>query len=171
MHGVAGDDASGHLELPQQLLHGGDLVGFLVDFDVGEDERRIDCEGAEHLLGLGVVEVVETALERLAVERDDAGSDASRLLIEVGGVFAEHLLDIGGVEPLQDIADGRVRRRSLPLDLEGFVEPSAMRFHVGADASIRIGAAQDGEHGKQQHVRQLIDFTLRATRIRDCRQQ
>jgi len=136
MHGVAGDDASGHVEFSQQLLHGGDLVGFFVDFDVSEYERRIDGEGAEHLLGPGVVEIVETALEPLAVERDDTGSHARRLLIEVSGVFAERLFDIGGVEPLQDIADGGVCRRSLPLDLESFVERSAMHFHVSADAPI-----------------------------------
>jgi hypothetical protein len=36
-------------------------------------------------------------------------------------VLAKDLFDIRRAEPLQDIADGRVRRRPLPLDLEGFV--------------------------------------------------
>jgi hypothetical protein len=35
--------------------------------------RGIDRECAEHLFGLGVVEIVAAAFQRLAVERDDAG--------------------------------------------------------------------------------------------------
>ena len=50
------------VEFLHQLLHGGDLVGFVIDFDVGQNQRRIDRERGEHLPCLGVVEVVETAL-------------------------------------------------------------------------------------------------------------
>ena len=39
MHGVASDDMSGHVEFGQQLLHGRDFVGFLIDFDVREHQR------------------------------------------------------------------------------------------------------------------------------------
>ena len=66
------------VEFLHQLLRGGDLVGFFIDFDVGENQRRIDRERAEQLPCLGVVEVVETALQRLAVERDDARLGARR---------------------------------------------------------------------------------------------
>ena len=38
-----------------------------------QHQPRIGGERAEHLPGFSVVEVVETALQRLAVERDDAG--------------------------------------------------------------------------------------------------
>src|SRR5271169_942334 len=62
MHGVAGDDMARQVEFLHQLLHGGDLVGFVIDFDVGQNQRRIDRERGEHLPCLGVVEVVETAL-------------------------------------------------------------------------------------------------------------
>ena len=133
MHGVASDDAAGHVEFDQQLLHGRDFVGFLIDFDVSEHQRGIDRERAEHLFGLGVVEIVEAALQRLAVERDDAGLGRIGREIEVRAVFAKRLFDIGGVEPLQNIADGRMRRRPLPLDLEGFVQGSQMRFEVVLD--------------------------------------
>ena len=171
MHGVASDDASGHVEFGQQLLHGRDLVGFLIDFDVSEHERRIDRERAEHLFGFDVVETVEAALQRLAVERDDAGLGPIGRTVEEGGVFAKRLFDIGGVETLQNIADGRMRRRSLPLDLEAFVQRSQMHFEVRLDAAIRIGPAHDGENGKQQNVRQPIEFALRAARVRDCGEQ
>jgi len=167
VHGVASDDAPGHVEFLQQLLHGRDFVGFLVDFDVSEHQRRIDGERAEHLFGLGVVEIVEAALQRLAVERDDAGLGPIGREIEVRAVFAKRPFDIGGVEPLQDIADGRMRRRPLPFDLERSIQRSSMRPEVCLDATILIGAAHDGENGKQQDVRQPIEFALGAPRIRD----
>jgi hypothetical protein len=171
VHGVASDDVSGHVEFGQQLLHGRDLVGFLIDFDVSEHQRRIDRERAEHLFGLGVVEIVEAALQRLAVERDDAGLSRIGREIEEGGVFAKHLFDIRGVEPLQNISDGRMRRRPFPLDLEGFVQRSQMRLAVCLDAAIRIGPAHDGQNGKQQDVRQPIEFALGAARVGDCGEQ
>ena len=168
MHGVARDNASGNVEFGQQLLHGGDFVGFLIDFDVREHQRRIDRERAEHLFGLGVVEIVEAAFQRLAVERDDADLGAIGRAVEVGAVFAKGFFHIRGVEALQNIADGRMRRRTLPFDLEGLVQRSPMRLEVRLDAPIRIGSAHDGENGKQQDVRQLIELALRAARVGDC---
>jgi len=162
---------SGHVEFLQQLLHGRDFVGFLIDFDVSKNQRRIDRERAEHLFGLGVVEIVEAALQRLAVERDDAGLVPIGREIEEGGVFAKRLFDIRSVEPLQNIADGRMRRRPLPLDFEGFIQRSQMRLEVRLNAAIRIGPAHDGENGKQQYVRQPIEFALGPTRVRDCGEQ
>jgi len=72
MHRVAGDDMAGQVEFLQQLLHGGDFVGLFVDLDMRQHQRRVDGERAEHLFCLDVVEVIETALERLAIERNDA---------------------------------------------------------------------------------------------------
>ena len=69
MHSVARDDMARHVEFLQQFLHGGDFVGLLVDLDMRQNQRRIDGERAEHLFCLGVVEVIEAALERLAIER------------------------------------------------------------------------------------------------------
>ena len=60
-----------------------------------------------------------------------------------------------------------MRRRPLPLDLKGFVQRLPMRFEIRLDASIRIGAAYDGENGKKQDVRQLIELALRAARVGD----
>ena len=41
----------------------------------------------------------------------------------------------------------------------------------GLDAAIRIRAADDGENGKQQHMPQLVELALGATRIGNCREQ
>ena len=53
-------------------------------------------------------------------------------------MFAKRLFDIRAVEPLQNIADGRMRRRPLPFDLEGSIQPSQTRPEVRLDAAIRI---------------------------------
>ena len=42
---------------------------------------------------------------------------------------------------------------------------------ISADAAIRIRAAHDRENGKQQHVRQLVDFALGGTRVVDRDEQ
>ena len=159
------------IEFLQQLLYGGNFVGFFIDLDMRQHQRGIDGERSEHLFSLDIVEVVETALQSLAVECDHARTGARRGEIQVGGMFAKHRFDISRHEPLQNIADGRMRRRPLPFDPEGFVQFLAMHLDVGADASIRIGPAHHREDGKQQHVRQLIEFALGATRVANSPEQ
>ena len=132
MHRVGGGDVVSQAQLQQQLLHGGDFVGFFVDFDVREHQPGIDREGAEHLLGLGVAEVVETALQRLAVEGDDARVRALGRAIQVGGVLAKDPFDLLGAELVQDIADRRMRRRPFPMDIESFVQLFPVDPEVGS---------------------------------------
>jgi len=88
MHRVARDDMASQVEFLQQLLHGGDFVGLFVDLDMRQHQRRIDGERAEHLFCLDVVEVVETAPQRLAIERDDARAGIRRDKIQVGRMRA-----------------------------------------------------------------------------------
>ena len=153
MHRVGGGDVTSQAQLRQQLLHREDFVGFFLDFDVREHQSGIDGECAEQLLGLGVGETVEAALQRLAVERDDARVRALGPAIEVGGVFAEDLFDLLGAESVQDIADGRMSGRPFPMDAESFVQLFPMDPEVSSQPAIRIGAADNRENRKQQHVR------------------
>ena len=166
-----GDDMAGQAEFAQQGLHGRDFVGFFVDLDMRQHQPGVDGERAERLLGLGVVEVVETALQRLAVERDDARVRAFGRTIEVGGVFAENSFDILGAEPMQDIADGRMRGRPFPTDAESFVQLLPMDSEIGLQTATRVGAAHNGEDGKKKHVPQLVELALGAARIGNCREQ
>src|ERR1700678_4218500 len=71
----------------------------------------------------------------------------------------------------QGIADRRMRRWPFPFDLEGFVQLAPMHLDVRANASIRIGAADHRENGKQQHVRQLVQFAFGPTRVADSREE
>lgn len=137
MHGVASGDAPGHVEFGQQLLQGREFVGSLVDLEVSENQPRFDSEGAEHLFGLGVFEIVEAALQRLAVEGDDAALGRVGREIEDGGAFARRLFDIGGAEPPQNIANGGMRRR-LSNEVVGHVfERSEVFWRVVGARDIR----------------------------------
>jgi hypothetical protein len=161
----------GEVEVRQQFLGSGDFVGFFVDLDMRQHQRGIGGERAEHLLCLGVIEAVEAAFERLAVERDDARAMRVRRQIECGGVLAKGRFDIRRVEALQNIADGGMRGWPFPADFEGLVELLSMHFDERADAAIGVGAAHDRQDGKQQHVWQLIELAFGAPRIGNPRQQ
>ena len=171
MDRIAGDDMVRQVEVLQQLLRGRDFVGFLVDVDVRQHQRRVDRERAEHLFCLGVVEAIEAAFERLAVKRDNAHATSPRRNVELGGVFAKSLFNIRRREPLQNVADGGMRGRPFPADLECLVELLPMHLDERADAAIRVGAAHNRQNGKQQDVRQLVEFPFRAPGIGNHRQQ
>ena len=65
MHGVEREDAVAQAHGGDQRLRGGDLVGFLVDHFMRENDLMIDREGAEHMRGLAVGESVEALPQRL----------------------------------------------------------------------------------------------------------
>ena len=109
MHGVAGDNVAGHVEFFQQLLNGGYFVGFFVYLDMRQHQGGVGGEGTEHLSRLGVLEVVEAAPERLAVERDDPRASRRGDPVQAGGVVAKDPFDIVSLQSLEDIADRGVR--------------------------------------------------------------
>src|SRR5215213_8160480 len=88
VQGVGGEQDAPQAQLSDQRLGRRDLVA-LGDLLMGQDERRLAGEGAEHLRRGLVVEMVEAAAQRLAVQRDDptprCGGDVTKML----GVAAE----------------------------------------------------------------------------------
>ncbi len=160
-----------HVEFFQQLLHARNLVGFFIDLDMRQHQSRIDGEGAENLFCLGIVEIVEAALERFTIECNDTGVGNRRVEIQVGGVCAKDFFDLRRTQPLQNISDASIRGRLFPFEFEGFVQPLPMRHEERPDAAIRVGAADDRQYGKQQQVLQLITFSFGAARVRDCREK
>jgi hypothetical protein len=167
MHGIERDEMACDIEFFQQFLGRRYLVGLFIDFYMRQHQRRIGGKSAEYLSGLGIVEGVETALERLAVERHNTHADRRRATVQVCGVFTKDLLDIRRLQALENIPDRRVGGRPLPTDRERFVQPSPVRLDEGANAPVRIGAGHNRQNGKQQNMRQLIKFTFSAARIRD----
>src|ERR1035437_3617527 len=83
MHRVARDDMARHVEFLEELLHGGDFIGLLVDLDMRQHQRRVDGERAEHLSCLEVVEAIETALESFAIERQEAAYSSDNVPVHL----------------------------------------------------------------------------------------
>ena len=133
----------------QQRLRRRDLVGLLGDVDMGEHEGGVGGERAQHLGRGTVVEVVEAAAQRLAIQRDAALSGRCAGGLQQRGMAAEDRLHRGRIEPLEDVADGGVRGRAAPLQTEGGVQPAAVDIDEGDDAAIRVATGDDGENGEQ----------------------
>ena len=153
MHRVQRDDMARDIELFQQFLHRRYLVGLFVDLDMRQHQRRIGGKGAEYLSCLGIVEGVETALEHLAVKRQNTRASGRFATVEVCCVLAKDLLDIRRVQPLQNITDRRVGGWPLPTDLERLVQPSPVRLDERPNAPVRVGSRHNRQNGKQQNMR------------------
>jgi hypothetical protein len=67
MHGIESDDAVGNLKFAEQLPCGGNVVGFVGDVDMDEDQAGCGVECVQHLGCLAVVEIVETSPKCLPI--------------------------------------------------------------------------------------------------------
>jgi len=135
-----------------------------------EHQGGVGGERAQHLGGGAVVELVEAAAQRLAIEGDAALSGRGARRLQPGSMAAEGRFHRGRIEPLEDVADGGVRRCSAPVQTGHRVQPATMDADEGDDAAIRVAARHDGEDGEQQHVGQRVEPALRPARIRNLRQ-
>jgi hypothetical protein len=113
-----------------------DLVGLLGDIDMGEHEGSVGGERTEDLGSGTVIEGVEAAAQRLAVQRDAALSGCGPGCLQQAGVLSQDKLDLGGIEPLEDVADRRVRGCAAPRQTAGRVQLAAMHIDGGDDAAI-----------------------------------
>jgi hypothetical protein len=101
---VGGEEHAGQAQLGDQSRHGRGLVGGGRHLAVGQDQRRLAGEGAEHVGGGPVVQVVEAASEGLAIEGDDRRARPQRRLVQPSGVAAEGRLEVGGIEGQEQVA-------------------------------------------------------------------
>lgn len=97
-HGVEADGCSFHIELAQELGHGGDLVAFPVDEQLAEAQPAAVGPGAHEVDAVVRVAVVEAVADGFAVDGDEAfgetlgikrGEDA----VESGYCFAVPAVD------------------------------------------------------------------------------
>jgi len=137
---------------------------------VGEQQRGVGGERAQHLRRGTVTELVEAAAQRLAIQRDAALSRCGARRLQQGGMVAEGILHPDWVEPLENVADGGVRRRPLPCQTKRCVQLAPVDVDEGDNAAIRVTAGHDGQDGEQRHIGQLVELPLRPARIRDVRQ-
>src|SRR5271170_5283817 len=68
---------------------------------------------------------------------------------------AERLLDALRIKPLEDVANGGVGRRALPVQAERRVQSAAMHLDEGFDRAIRVPTGGHGEDREQQDIRLL----------------
>jgi hypothetical protein len=79
-------------------------------------QGRIGRESTQHLSGGAVTEVVETAAQGLAVQRDTALPGGCARRLKQCGMATKTGLYRGRIEPLENIADGGVRARDAMSD-------------------------------------------------------
>jgi hypothetical protein len=166
VQGIGGEQDAAQAQPLDQRLRRRDLVAF-GDLLVGQDERRLAGERAEHLGGGPVVQVVEAAAQRLAVQRHDPPPRRGGGVIELLGVAAEGGLQLGRVERVQEGAQRVDRRGAAEAGAEGHVQPLAMHADEQADAAVGGGAGQHRQDAEQQQVGEAVAPALAAARVGD----
>ena len=76
MQRIGGEEHAGQAEFRDQPRHGGNLVGRRRDLLVRQDQRSLAGKRAQHMGGGLIVQVVEAAAQRLAIQRDGAPPSA-----------------------------------------------------------------------------------------------
>ncbi|MDD3287461.1 MAG: hypothetical protein PHX43_00445 [Alphaproteobacteria bacterium] len=144
MQRVKRDNLVRDVEFFEQSLGRGDFVGFFVDFDVRENQRRIGGKDAQNLPRSHVVERIEAAAQRLAIQCQRACAEIVFIIVQLRGVLPERCLNGFGVKALKNETDCRVGRWSPPRQPKGLVQFAAMNFDERANAAIRIGSRDNG---------------------------
>jgi hypothetical protein len=134
---------------------------------VGQDERVLAGERAEHLRRGPVVQVVEAAPQRLAVQRDDPLRRRSGGVPELLGMVAEGGLDLGRVERVEEGAQGVDGGCAAEAGTEDGVEPLAMHADEQADAAVGGRPGEDGQHREEQQGSEAVALALAAARVGD----
>jgi hypothetical protein len=166
VQGIGGEQDAAQAQLLDQHLDRRDLVAF-DDLLMREDKGRLAGERAQHLGGGLVVQMVEAAPKRLAVQRDDPPPWWSHAATEMLGMVAEGGLDLGWVERVQEGAQRVDGRGAAEAGAEGGVEPLAMHADEQADAAVGGGAREDRQHREQQQGSEAITLALAAARVGD----
>ena len=118
-----------------------------------------------------IADAAAASAQRLAVQRDAALSRRCACCLQLCRVATEDRLHRDRIKPLQDVADGGVRRRTSPFQAEYLIQSAAVHVDEGDDAAVGVAAGHEGEDGKQQHIRQLVELALRPARVGNLCQQ
>ena len=98
-------EMAGQPEFGEQGLHGRDLVGTVAEVDMREHQGGVGSQRAQHLSRGAVVEVVEAAAQRLAVESDAGVRSFGMCILQLRRMAAKGIFDRPRVETLEDVAD------------------------------------------------------------------
>src|SRR4051795_12231012 len=110
-----------------------------------ERQRGIGGEGAQHVSGGLIMQVVETAPQGLPVQGDHAQALPSSPVIQTTSMMTEGGLEVGWVERQDEVAQGVESRRAAEAGPEDLVQALTVQADERDDALIRGRARQDGQ--------------------------
>jgi len=130
---VCGDNGFGVMEDAIRNGGGQSAVGRFID--LRQHERRIDGKSAEYLSCFGIVEGVETALERFAVKSQNGCAGGCRAAVEVCRVTAPPV-----VQQRQSVRPPRQARRRRAIAGQRDQMPTILCAEAGPRASASIAS-------------------------------
>src|SRR4051794_21285808 len=148
------------VQFADQHLRGPDLVRCAEDLVMREGQCGSGGKGTQHVSGGLVMQVVETVPQGLPVQGNRAQTLPSSRFVQATSVTTEDSLQIGWVEPQDEIAQGIESRSTSEAGTEGLVQALTMQADERDDALIGGRARQDGQNSEKKHVRQRIAFAL-----------
>ncbi len=154
-------------QLADQHLPSRDLVGCGGDLAMRKGQCGVCGEGAQHVGGGLIVQVVETVPQSLPIQRNRGQALPSSHSMQATSVMAEGSLEIGWVERQDEIAHGVKSRSASEAGTEGLVQALTMQADERGDALVRGRARQDGQNSEKKHVRQRVAFALTPARVSD----
>src|SRR4051812_18726069 len=138
---------------------------------MSEHQRRGAVQGTDEMDGGPVLELVEAAAQRLAIESNDAHALATDMLGQQGGVQAKDVFQSLRIQPPQDGAQRRVGRRTPPVQAESITQRHQMDVDEAVDGAIRVRPRQQAEDRKQQDMTQAVNLALGTPGIRHRAQE
>jgi hypothetical protein len=133
------------VEFVQQLLDRRYLVGLLADLEMRQQQVGTGVECVQHLRRFAVGEVIEAALEGLAIKGEDAQPGLGAPGLQAGSMPAEHMFDRSWIKALENVADGGMSWRTFPVQTKSRVQVGAVDTDERYDTPKRICP---GHHGK-----------------------
>jgi hypothetical protein len=132
---------------------------------VGQDEGGVAGKRAEHRSRFPVVQVIEAAAQRLAIECDGALPGHPDGSVQLLRMATEGGFEIVPLERQEQTAQRIHRRRPAQAGAEGGIQ--ALDRDEGDDLLVGGRACQNRENREQQQMAQAIALPLSAARIVD----
>ena len=167
MQRVGGEEHTSEAEFRDQPRHGGNLVGCRRDLLVRQDQRSVAGKRAQHVCGRLIVQVVEAAAQRLAIQSDGAPGLSADPFVETMRVAPKGRFEIGRIEREEEIAQGVDRRSAPEVRAEDRVQALTVHVDEGDDALVRGRPGEHRQHREQQQRGERIAPALRAARVTD----
>ena len=133
------------VEFVQQLLDSRYLVGLLADLEMRQQQVGTGVECVQQLRRFAVGEVIEAALEGLAIKGEDALPGLGATGLQAGSMPAEHMFDRSWIKALENVADGGMSWCTFPVQTKSRVQVGAVDTDERYDTPKRICP---GHHGK-----------------------